>query len=357
MSAAAIDETITLAPYRFSGSWLVGATTYAMDRAVPQVELIYQPGGEYDGCEMTFSLAGERETAPAIRPSSRFRKLRARLFPRPSVDLGDAVFYDARSDAYFNWSHQVNFFLTVALAMRERGGCAITVVLPERMPAAASALYRRFGFDVVATDGPVVGRPFRVLLSHNEIIAARRHELIAPFMGRHDADEAVFPTAPELPLKVFLPRRDNRVISNEPEIEALLARHGYVKVYAEDLSVEQQFALLRQATHLVAVHGAALAPLQFRSATAPAFQFVEICPVGHMTRMFRVMCEQVGGRYCAVRGRLKASYVEGLYAAAPFLRFSGDSFEVDPQSLRVALRIAETGTIIEDYPDRWPLDA
>jgi len=61
-----------------------------------------------------------------------------------------------------------------------------------------------------------------------------------------------------------------------------------------------------------------------------------------MTRWFGIMCEQVGGKYIAVRGRLKPEYIAGLYSAEPFLSYCHDEFEIDPRSLKVALEISES---------------
>lgn len=356
-AAAALDEDVPFPAYRFSASWLVGATTFAMDRVIPEVELIYQPSDAYAGGTLGLRLAAAPAAAPAIRPASRKRRAKAMLRPPAPVDLGDAVFFDIRAHNYFNWSHQVNIFLPMALFMRGMIDRPITIVLPEGMPGAAGELYRLFKFEVLATDGTVAGREFRWSFSHAELSDAMRPELLRRFMADHGDDPAFFPVFPDLPRKVFLPRRGNRAIMNQGEIEALLAARGYVTVYAEELTAARQIALLRQATHLVAVHGAALAPLQFRSPAAAPLSFVEICPVGHMTRMFRAMCEQVGGGYCAVRGRLKPEYVTPAYApGGPFMQFSNDGFEVDPRSLLVALDIeAHGGRIIEDPPRSWPL--
>jgi hypothetical protein len=51
------------------------------------------------------------------------------------------------------------------------------------------------------------------------------------------------------------------------------------------------------------------------------------------------MCEQVGGKYIAVRGRVKPEYIRGLYAEEFFEEYCNDNFEIDPKSLRVALEM------------------
>jgi capsular polysaccharide biosynthesis protein len=164
-------------------------------------------------------------------------------------------------------------------------------------------------------------------------------------MSRHDSNQDVFPTY-DLPTNVFLSRRGTRALTNEAAIEALLSARGFVKVYAEDLSLPEQFALFRQAEEIVGIHGAGLAPLQYRSPSSPALRFVELAPIGIMTRWFGIMCEQVGGKYAAVRGRIRPEYVPHLYRDEPYLKDANDSFEVDPKSLEKALEIVRSSSTI-----------
>jgi hypothetical protein len=336
--SADFKKTLEIAPYRYPGTWLIGAATHAVDRFVADVESIYQPERDHIGGTITFNLTTWPAEVPPKERGSRKLRLLNRIRPPALVDLGDQILFDVRDNEYFNWSHQVNFFLTLALAARACVEEPITIVLPSRMPNAALELYSQFNFHVISTDGPVKGRNFGWSVSHIEVVPSARPQLIAPFMSRHDRDSAVFPDF-DLPAKVFLSRRGTRSLTNEAEIEQLLAARGFVKVYAENLSVPQQFALLRQADEIVAIHGAGLAPLQYRSSSKQAVRLVELAPAGIVTRWFGIMCEQVGGKYIAVRGRLKAEYVEGLYAAEPFLRYCDDNFEADPKSVEVALEM------------------
>jgi Glycosyltransferase 61 len=335
------DETLQIQPYRYAGTWLIGASTRAIDRFVPDVERIFQPAREHIGGTIHFHL-GQQPGLIRAR-SAGTRKLRLRNFihqPR-LIALGDRILFDVRADNYFNWSHQVNFFLTLALAARSHVDEPVTIVLPSRMPRVALDLYQQFGFDVVSTDGPVKGRNFHWEVSDRQVVSSGRPQLIAPFMSRHDEDPAVFPSF-DLPAKVFLARRGTRSLLNEGEIEELLAQDGFSKVYAEDLSVPQQFALFRQAEHVVAIHGAGLAPLEYRSPSKPGMRLIELAPPGIMTRWFGIMCEQVGGKYIAVRGRLKPEYVSDFYAPTFSEKYCNDDFEIDPKSLEVALEMIES---------------
>jgi hypothetical protein len=332
------DETLEIRPFRYSATWLIGATTHAVDRFVPNVERIFEPARDHIGGTIRFSLAAEASLIPAVRRTTRRIRYRNVILRPKCIDLGESVSFDVRSNGYFNWSHQVNFFLTLALAARSRVQESLTIILPSRMPGLATQLYAHFGFAVVSTDGPVRGRNFGWEVSHPEVVASGRPQLIAPFMSEHDDDPEIFPSF-ELPKKVFLSRRGTRSLSNEGEVEQILTARGFAKVYAEDLTIAQQFALMRQADEVVAIHGAGLAPLEYRSPSRPGLRLLELAPAGIVTRWFGIMCEQVGGKYIAVRGRIKPEYVKGFYAHEPFEKYCNDNFEIDPKSLEVALEM------------------
>jgi hypothetical protein len=43
MRRDSFDEKLEIQPYRYSATWLIGASTRAIDRFVPDVERIFQP--------------------------------------------------------------------------------------------------------------------------------------------------------------------------------------------------------------------------------------------------------------------------------------------------------------------------
>jgi capsular polysaccharide biosynthesis protein len=65
------------------------------------------------------------------------------------------------------------------------------------------------------------------------------------------------------PQRIYLSRRGvpSRQVTNEEEVMGVLAPHGFVAVQTEKLSVTEQIALFRGATHIVAPHGASLTNL------------------------------------------------------------------------------------------------
>ena len=67
--------------------------------------------------------------------------------------------------------------------------------------------------------------------------------------------------------RIFISRgmAKSRRIVNESQIEEILARHGFRKVFLERLPILEQFSLFSTASHIIAPHGAGLSNLAFSS--------------------------------------------------------------------------------------------
>ncbi|MCS5697553.1 glycosyltransferase family 61 protein [Cyanobium sp. FGCU-52] len=85
-----------------------------------------------------------------------------------------------------------------------------------------------------------------------------------------------------LPRRLYLSRggAPTRRVANEDEVLALLEPHGFVAVRCEQLSLSEQIALFRDATHIVAPHGAGLTNLLH----ARGGCVLELFPEGHGVR-------------------------------------------------------------------------
>lgn len=213
----------------------------------------------------------------------------------------------------------------------------VTLVLPAAIPAHILAAARLLGLRVQPTDAAVDGPGIGFDLDNWNVLRPLRRDWIVA-SGVLDTLAAATAGRDPGPRRVFLPRRDTRRLSNQPEIQAMLAEQGYVTIYPETLDAAGQFALFHDAEEIVAVHGAALAPLLYRRPDSRLRRLVEILPCGHMTDVYRVMSQQVGCGWTGVRGRIKPEYVEPAYRLGTvFTRYSLDAFEADPVSLERAL--------------------
>ena len=71
---------------------------------------------------------------------------------------------------------------------------------------------------------------------------------------------AVLPSSTEKPVRLFISRRTaaGRSVDNEEDLVSLLAKHGFIRIACEKLSLPDQIRLFRQAEAIVAPHGSGL---------------------------------------------------------------------------------------------------
>ena len=335
-------ETRALSPFAVGEHRLFGAKTYFMDRVAPAIEeIVLPPAATVAGVlSMTFADASGRADPPPPRGL-------AGQFVRPQTVSapGDAAWIDVRARFPDNWAHALNNFAPLGLMARARlaeAGRARDVgfIINGKTPAHIERALGAFGFRTMRADGPVLGAVLRVDPSPFVALRGERRAWVEAHAGPW-LDALRAKASSDLPSRLFVSRRDARRLTNESEVEALLAKRGFQKVYPETFSIADQFAMFERARAIVAVHGAGVAPLLFRASSAPPLAFVELFNPGHMTDCYRIMTVQVGGAYAAARGRLQKAMVEAAYAFdQPFLKHSLNDFHVDGESLEAALASA-----------------
>lgn len=311
-----------------------------VDRAVPRLEFLWMPKTVQPGGTITLTRGGiapERKSGWKVHAHRVIRK-----------DYGVAPvagpILDLRLNMPENWAHAQIFHLPLAAMTRQWLGETPTLLLTAGIPRHVVTLFRHFGFEVIATERAVVGDIVSPHVSANDVLRPERRALVAPLVAELDRRRAKGELPKDLPTKVFVSRRTTRRIENEAEIEADLAADGFVKLYPETMSVPEQIELFNGATDIVAIHGAALAPLMFRSPLAPSFDLLEILSPGHVANSYRLMTAQVGGRYVGVRGRMKPDHVEPAYQLDRFFTaYSLMDFSVDLESVRAARDILRDG--------------
>ena len=121
--------------------------------------------------------------------------------------------------------------------------------------------------------------PFHVLSNqlapvHGTHRYFKRHLEAIRNLGFSKADSVLLTS---LPKKIYIARASGapRNIVNSVELDTLISRRGYVKVYLEDLEIPTQIALVSHASHIIAIHGAGLANLVF----ARDCRLVELYPL------------------------------------------------------------------------------
>lgn len=330
-------------PYVCKAHWLVGARTNLIDKIVPALEFIYLPPTTVSGGHISLNLTtGKQSTFDATR-----RPLNSLLHRYVRKDHGASpttgVIADFREYWPQNWAHALIYHIPLAAFITESLEEEVTFILPFHMPKYVLRLFDYFAFKYQLTDRAVTGRLCRHSVSHSNCLRSARRSLISTLIEGLDAKREKL-TSNNLPEKVFISRKDTRRLKNEAEIEKMLTKLGYEMVYPEEFSVAQQVELYNCASHIVAIHGAGIAPLLYRSPSRPPVQMVELNSAGQMTTAFRVLADQVGGDYVGTRGTIPPKYMENAYNfSRTFIQHEMDDFEADPASIEAALAILEAG--------------
>jgi capsular polysaccharide biosynthesis protein len=124
----------------------------------------------------------------------------------------------------------------------------------------------------------------------------------------------------ECPRRIYISRRDAniRYVSNESELEPVLAEFGFTTMSMSGVPLASQIKLLRSAECVVGPHGAAFAHLAFAE---PGTKFIEFFPPEHCTVNFN--------RICGIK-KIRYGFLVGKHAG-----FGG--YSVDPSALRSVL--------------------
>jgi len=329
-------HSLTLAPYRIAPAQLITAPSYLIDRFVPACEIIHLPEKELAGGTLEIAVGPTTSTPePKGRKANLVDQLGLRR-KRPRSVPG--LFCDLRHHTPQNWAHFLNNHLPLVFV-----GCAqmglswteVTLILPADTPDYITGAAALFGMSVHTTDDPVTGEALLLdMAPWTGLRPARADWVKSPEIA---ACLARLPTDTALPSQVFLTRRDTRTLANSAEVEAWLTARGFTTLLAEDLSPGDQMRLFHEAHQIVAIHGAALAPLLYRRPGRHLTALVELLPCGHMTDVYRVMAQQVGVPWIGVRGRIKPEYIAPAHDFTKrFDQFSLDTFDVDIASLELA---------------------
>lgn len=208
----------------------------------------------------------------------RRRRLRLRSLLPARESIGGAVcsLVDSRDwcGSYYHWFLDALPRLLYAREHSRRSGAVTRLIVPAQLNRWQSASLAWLGIEEqqLLPYQPVGGGGLAV----EQLIAGVAHrwqrqgrapfDAASPWAVRQLADRlsrAVPQPATKLPRRLYLSRRGvvSRGVSNEAEVLNLLAPDGFVLIQPETLSLAEQIALFRDATHVVAPHGASLTNL------------------------------------------------------------------------------------------------
>ncbi len=341
-----------LAPFDIPPALLLGAKSRLSDRIAPAIERIVMPRHESPRGALRVEIDSERSVSKGARSR------RQRLFgtvAAPIVLGEDLVCFDIRQATPENWAHCV-YFLQLALFIRKemegRGDRRrLHIIVSSRTTRKAIDVFEGFGFSAERTDRPVEGVMGRYEVTPPMAARSRRGEWFGELSEPWLSDFLATKTdgAP-LEKNLFLSRKDSRRLINEDDVEAKLSELGFRKVYAEEYSAADQFAMMQSVEKIVAIHGAALAPLWLRKKSQPPFWFVEIFTPGHIATSFRIMTAQLGGGYASVRGRITSDHArDAMKEHEEWRKHSTSDFDVCLDCLDYAIEFVEEGKVAPDF--------
>lgn len=298
-------------PTRLAAAWqprVMEVSLPAYDLERPQVQVSVTAGS-------TRSLRDETRS---------LRRRMHRFFGSLLRIDGGVVVHDARYESDANIAHIIENVAPKLLLVDELRP-HVTVVLRSNASRVGKDAYEALGFRVLCTDRDIQG------------------DLLVASDGRDGAYEpwnrSLFPRLPldwseESPPRVFIARRGARRLSNEDEIEAVLRRYGFTRMYFEDLPVAAQWSIARKARIIVGIHGAAISSVVFNDC---GVKVIELFHPGYVVDSMRHKVVANGGVWCAVTGRLSPAVIRELDERHRARAFARAPISIDPGSLHMAL--------------------
>lgn len=345
------ERSISLPAYPIPAGQMIGPRSFRMDRIVPAME-IFQLGesATQDG-EMTLQIGQFDFSAP---PKPRIRQRLKDRFQEQNYSIPEGkVVFDFRPYSPNNWAHFLNDHLALLAITLEEFDLQledIYAILPLDTAGYIQNLCRMCGIAFTCTDATVSAYGVKVTLSSFIHIRGIRvawmqkaQNPVTQFLGTQD----IKPGSDTQ--RVYLSRKKTRNIKNDDEVMSLLDGFGFKRVFMEELSVEAQLTLLMKSAVIVAVHGAALAPLAYKSNATKDTKLIEIFPVGHVNNNFRCIADQIGAEWIGVLGRTEKFNIPHIYdLATPYMKHSLAAFDVDVDSVRTALETLKVTEISDE---------
>jgi len=343
------EKTDEIAAYKVNRHWLYAPSTYLLDSWEAVVEEIYLPEGASKSGELSFKFIAEGRAGTEHSPSIKSKV--KQVFSEKAKDVlvsESRVIVDLRVHSPENLAHAITNHLPVALLakeyLKEINQPEPLLLLPSALPNYIEQLFSSVGFQLLLTDAVVIGKVCEFKVEPWIAIRGIRHTVFQENLSGSGFAESLYTKSLSLPKRIFISRRDTRCISNEHEVERFLTAKGYQKIYLEDYDILEQIAMVSLADSIVAIHGAALGPLILRVLfdTQP-LKLVELFSPGHMTNVFRMVSQQIGGEWVGVRGKLWPAIIKQAYICLPenVRKYSLVKFDVCLLSLEKAMESIE----------------
>lgn len=328
-----------LAAASMPSAFLISAQSFLVDRIIPDCEVIHLPAADVPGGHLKYRIA-----VGAFQSQERPRRLK--FIPPQNIAAPDGgIMFDFRHHSPGNWAHLLNMHLPLFFHISERLEIPweqALILLPKNAPHYARRVLSMFGLKALCTDDIVHGVGVEISAEPWGCFWPVRTNWATTNKVLSVLNAAINRAERQLPRRILLMRRDTRMLTNSATVLAITEPLGFEVVYPEDYSPAEQAAFFMNAEAIVAVHGAGLAPLLYRTKNSAPLKLVELFPCGHITTVFRFIATRTNTAWIGVRGKLRPEYVKPAYRLSkPYRRFSLDNFEIDPRSLKLALRKLE----------------
>jgi hypothetical protein len=293
--------------------------TALVDVYSPAVEQIYQPAFNYQVTNAVVNVASSI-THQKKDESWRRKTLHqvAQLFHAKEeiVDCSGQFIFDTRWEQGIHIGHVLQKLVTPLLyaqkLLSEHLGKEIkmTAIVSNNAPKIACQVYQTLGISIIQTNAPVYGHVVSVRGVDKQTQEERAIELCSV---QHDLFRVDFEGyIPDTPERVFIPRRGNRRLINQDEVQGFLEQRGFTTFYFEDLTPSQEWSITRNAKVVVALHGAACDNLLFNSLDS-GLRLIEIfSPQFTMAGCYRYIPNVRKGKWCGVRGQLTPAALKAL---------------------------------------------
>jgi capsular polysaccharide biosynthesis protein len=229
------------------------------------------------------------------RPLRRELRLRSLLPPQERLRGAVCSLVDSRQwcGSYYHWFLDGLPRLIAAADHSHRSGDPTRVIVPATLNAWQNQSLSLLGlhpgqlisYRPVGRGGLAVERLIACVAHRWQRLGGAPFDAASPWAISNLAErlsQATPNPGLDQPRRIYLSRRGvpTRRVANEEAVLALLEPHGFVAVQSEQLSLGEQIALFRGATHIVAPHGASLTNLLH----ARECNVLELFQAGHGVR-------------------------------------------------------------------------
>ena len=348
-----IKHNIDLPSFDVPAGLMIGPRSFRTDRIKPAAEVIKLSSTKTGGGTLQLEMGEFDFHPPAL---SLLRRARSQFLESQQSELPtNMVAFDCRFHSPSNWAHFLNDHMalfSIALESFRLKIEEVYLILPSDIPKYITNLCLACGLRFVCTDGIIHSKGIRIEINHfNDIRGIRTNWLQDAKNSPVAKLVADLNTSSEhCNRRIYLSRRNTRNIRNGDELASELSILGFERIFMEDLPVKDQLKLVYKVDFIIAIHGAALAPLAYKTNATHNTKVVEIFPIGHVTNNFRCIAAKIGAQWIGILGKTEKINYPHLYnLSTPYTKHSLASFEVDVESVKIALECLSTKQTKEQF--------